>query len=721
MTKRDDQPKNWLAIETMHRDFSEAALERFDSREERLKESHLDSRMKRSWCEYFQRDDKGGCSSAGVDKTKINLEGERGEIVDLSPAIYRQKIQNRISLVVQTPMDIEAVAINTDAESQAQCRLAVGVLNYYRAIHHLEELRLERFEMSSVLSESYLHVRWDKQKGKEVGVEDYKVNGKPQKRLVYEGEFSFSLRSPYDVWFDGSSTDLRRPRAWVVREPVNRFDLLAQYGGDSEEIRTAIERAEPYCKSMEAWAFDTADDDFDDSVAVYFVYAERSPAVPEGRFAMVLDASTPPLLDGPLGESRAGVFPLMASRVMFRPEGHTNNFGGLAIAAAYGGALSTILSNQAAFALVRVMLARESKVAPHHLMLGLGTFEYNARDGVGGNLPEPKLMNGLQSPPELFTTVEMLAALADLVQGDSAALRGDPNALKGDSGSKVAALYSAAQQVAAADIRALIRSDEEVFNFMLEVLRRHATAERIVMIAGKNQQYTAEAFKAERIKDVLRVMIRQPNPARDTFQGKMGIAELYKGVTDPKELERLDAILHTGRIEVATDDQEQARLCIERENEALRAEKPDPALGVPIVDPWDNHLQHIAEHSALRKDERVRKNPEALKRCDQHLAWHMEALTPGMPKFAGMPVLAVTGQKPLPPLGQPVVPAGGPTPPGKDGQPVEQQAAGSPDAPPQPQAGASGGGQAKQPRMPTSSTSGDPMPGAPPPPPQMGA
>lgn len=706
----DDRQNNWLALPTFGADFTAAAIERFGSREERLKDSHLADRMKRSWCEYYLRDEKGGCS-AGIDKSKLNLEGERGEIIDLSPAIYRQKIQSRISLAVQTPPATEAVALNTDSKSQRQCRLALGVIDYYRTVHHVEDLRLERFEMSSVLAESYLHVRWDKQKGKAVGVDDSKKGKDGKGSLVYEGDFAFSLRAPHDVWFDSSSTDLRRPRAWVVREPVNRFDLLAQFGEDSKEIKLAVERAEPYSASMKSWDFDSSDDQFDDSIAVFFVYAERSPSLPNGRFAMLIDADgVPPLLDGPMPQSRAGVFPLMSSKVLFRNEGHTNNFGGLAIAQAYGGALSTILSNQASFALLRMLMARESGVIPHHLMLGLGAVEYNARDKQGQPLPPPQVLGGLQSPPELFTTVDILAALADLVMGDSAARRGDPDALKGDSGSKVAAMYSAAEQLAAADIRALVRSDEEVFNFMLEVLRDHATAERLVIIAGKSQRHAVEQFKGDMIKDVLRVIIRNPDPARDTFQGKMGQAELYKGVTDPKELERLDAVLNTGRIEVATEDEEQRRLCLEDENDALADDERDPAIGPPLVDKYDRHLEHIASHAAQRNDPRVRNNPAAMKRIEIHNQGHMDALTPDSPTFAGFEVLAVTGQKPLPPRTAP--------PPIAKGAP--------PGAPPPPKTG--GGdepagpmqhaGQApKPPSMPKNPNTGAEQPGSPPPPP----
>jgi hypothetical protein len=209
-------------------------------------------------------------------------------------------------------------------------------------------------------------------------------------------------------------------------------------------------------------------------------------------------------------------------------------------------------------------------------------------------------------------------------------------------------------------------------------------------------------------------MIRNPDPARDTFQGKMGLAELYKGVTDPKELERLDAIVNTGRIEVATDDDEQRRLCLEEENEALSDENPDPTIAPPVVDKWDRHLEHIASHVALRNDPRVRSNPEILKRIDAHLQGHKDALTPPSPgfpspNFAGFDTLALTGQKPLPPAGGPppiAGDAGGGDKPLPHGAPPGAPAGGPPKPAGQP---------AKPPSMPTNPTTGEKQPGSPPP------
>ena len=678
--------ENWLEVDYFDRRLAVAAKERKQDHFERMRDSKLHKRMFESWRLYYSRGKTGDC-----DDTFINLTGDRREIVNLFPATYRRLVQDRISLVMQMPPEAEPIAINTDPESQAQCALVRGILDHYNREIHLEEQGLERFEMASVLGAGFQHVRWDPELG--AGAMPDESGG-----TVYEGDLTASVCSPYQVAFDSTGPDPRRPRWWLVDEPMNRFDLMAKYGED-EGVAAVLRTAAPWSdrETEMGWDHDRQNYKFDDCVCGTWLYAERSPSLPNGRKTLICDTAI--LLDGPLDEDRAGVFPLYPNRVMFRPaEWHSNHFGGMPIADAIGKQLSTILSNHAAFGLQRMKAEKECQVATVQVDTGLSVTEFNAYDSQNRKLNGPEPMDALKSPPELFTLLDVLQGLQDFAQGGSPVTRGDPNATKGDSGSKAAMLYAAAQQIAAGDVRAKMRSDEEIYNFIVSSLRRHATVDRLVMIAGKNNSYTAKRFKGEDLDKIIKVKVRQPNPSRDSFAGRVQTVELIRDAKTDDERQRIQGMLETGKIDVYNEDAEAHRILIERENEAIR----DPLAPEPTVLKIDRHVEHIAGHLAEGCNPEVRGQPEVQARLDRHIAWHMESLMPTSPKFAGTELLLVTGQKPLPDPRDMGAPGGQP------GQPGKPQPGGN-GAPPKPPAQPGSGEMPRKPQMPKNPATGERM------------
>lgn len=699
--------KMWARAPLMSPKFAAQALQRFNSHMEFQRTSLLEQRMRASWQNYYARTTGGLC-----DDTQINYAGDKGEVVMLSSRRYRRLIQDQIGLVQQTPPDYQPEAINTDPESQAQCSLALGILDQYKRRAHLEDIHIERSEMALVLSASYLHVRWDGDAGEEALPDD--GSGRP----MFEGDLVFSVRSPMEVAYDRQSPDRRRPRWWVVQEPANRWDILAKFGGDSPELARAIETAPAWSSITKAWEFEKELDKYDESIPVYWVYYEPCKAVPEGRKALVLDGHWV-LLDGPLDEDRAGVFRLAPSDVMLRSEGHTNNFDGMAIMKALSAQGSAIQSNHSNYGLLRMLAARESNVDTHKLDTGFAAVDWSAFDTKGNALPKPEVLNLLKSQPEMLDWFKMLAAEADTIMGGSPVTRGDPEATKGDSGSKAAMLFAAAQNIGSGFVRAKLRSDEEVATFIIGSIRRHATVERITSIVGKNSTYTAKRFKGEDLKRISRVNVRQANPARDTFQGRMALAELLADKT-PEQQQQIIALVNTGRIEPITEDTETERLLIERENEALR----DAAMPMPVTVDSENHMEHALKHMKCKNDPSIRGDKMLMQRHDQHIAEHIGRLTPGHEMFAGFPVLMLTGQKPLPSVQEfaamsaGLMPASGTATP-DTGKPAAEADTGAPPKPngTTPTAKPQGGAPAKMPEQPKNPATGErvnlPVPDAP--------
>jgi len=625
---------NWLGLTEYSEAFASAALDRFRAHEERLRTSKRHSRMLRSWQMYYKYGAGGAC-----DDTEINTAGSDQEILVIHSSRYRRNIQDYLALVMQTPPEPTPMAINSDPESEAQSMLCRGVLDWYRRVGHLEDMRVERAEVAAVFGESYAHARWDPDLG-----EEKRAPAVEGDDVVHEGDFVFSVRSPYEVATDPTSPDKRRPRWAIVMEPANRFDLIAQFGADGREVERAILNAQSWSERLSEWDFDLeAAYPHDDTIPAYWVYAERSRALPNGRKALVVSDKIV-LLDGPLAEERIGLFRCSPSEVIMRPEGHTNNFHALGLQQAHSGHMSMILSNLDAFGMTRIVTPIEGNVEPRQLSKNLGFLDYRSYDAATGReIREPHMLQGSQTSPELFRGAEMVGSEMDIAQGGSPTLRGDPEATKGNSGAKDALLLASAQNVSSGGVQAVLRSDEELFSFIISSLRRHASLERMTRLAGTSNTYAAEEFIAPRdLANITRVLVERPQAALNTFAGRMDFAQLL-AATPEDQHERLTSLVTTGRIETQIQDVEHSRISRERENKALRSVE-DP---VPNVMPGDPHLVHIEDHNLCSQSYEVRVNPALHQRFAQHMLAHMNALTMGSPGYAGDQLLLATQQKPL--------------------------------------------------------------------------
>lgn len=712
--------KLWARAPVMSAKFASEAVKRFQADQEKIRSSFLYNRVRRSWQLYNARGEGGLC-----DDTQLNFMGERSEIVQLSSRRYRRLIQDQVGLIQQTPPDYQPEAINTDPESQAQCSLALGLLDQYKRRDRLEDIHIERAEVALVMSESFLHVRWDGDAGEvtrvvlpgdpdhpatpQEGAEPQPVDPDappPEPIEKFEGRHVFGVRSLFEVAYDRSSTDRRLPRWNIVHEPANRYDLIAMFendvGPDAPEIVRALESAPKWSSFMKEWGFEKTENDYDEAIGVYWVYYEKCKALPEGRKALVLNDRWV-LLDGPLDEDRAGVFRLAPSDVIMRSEGHTNAFDGMGIVQAITAQGSMIQSNHDNFGLLRMLASRRANVDQHKLATGFAAVDWDDMDSQGQAVTKPEVLKMMESQPELIQWFEMLCSELDTIMGGSPVTRGDPEATKGDSGSKAAMLFAAAQNVGSGFVRAKLRSDEEVATFIISSIRRHASEERITSIVGKNSTYTAKRFKGEDLKNISRINVRQANPARDTFQGRMAMAELLADKT-PEQQQQIIALVNTGRVETITEDTETDRLLIERENDALR----DPKAPMPITVDSEQHTQHMLKHMKCKNDPMIRSNPAIMQRYDQHIAEHIARLTPDDPKFAGVQVLMVTGQKPLPTHQEVAAMLASGVSPGGGGQQQQAQHGSSPPSEGSKPAAtpATGEGGARMPSLPKASNTG---------------
>ncbi len=637
-------------------EFASAAMERFESHADGLRSTRRHNRMRRSWLMYYSLASDG--SWAG-DGTEVEQGGVQGELTLIKPNHYRNLIQHQLNLVTQAKPSFEVVATNSDSESLSQALLGNGILDYYHKVNALDEYRKERAEIALLFGESWISARWDPSAGDVVAVEDRELeDGSTEQRPVYEGDFTFRVSTPYDVAYDPLSPNKNQPRWLIVREPANRWDLIAQYPHAEQQIRELSSLSD----GLSEWDYVSKGYQHDDWVAVYWIYMERSPALPNGRMACVLDGETV-LFDGDLPYERAPVFRLAPSPVVMASGGYTNNFDLLPVVQAYHAQHSTILSNHTAFGVQHIAAQKGSNVKPHQLGRGLSLIEYS-----GDQVPQP--INFTYTPPEVFTYLDILRREMETLSVINAAVRGDPEATKGDSGSKAALIHSTAQQFSTGFAGALADSESALATHLLFTLRSHAHTKRVATIAGKFNSYASKEFMGADLENVSRVIVHQANPLKDTLAGKMELADKLMQFPDGlATADQYEMFLRTGRREPMLEGGLMEVMLVRRENEDL----VDPEAPEPMVAPTDNHATHMDEHKAKLADPAVRRDPQIVARIQAHMAWHLESVTPGAPRFAG-PWLVATGQAPLPMPGAggpPGGPGGGPPPANDNGKPSD--------------------------------------------------
>lgn len=713
---RDEQ--YFATLEPYSAEFAKACLDRFKAHEEALKATHRHERMRRSWAMAYSIDKDGGW-----DNTEIAFAGQQGEVTLIKPNLFRNLLQHQLNLVTQTPPAYECEAVNSDSEALAQARLGNGILGYYHKVHHLDDLRVERAEVALVFGESFLVAPWDHNKGKAVGVKDEPVtdddgnevmedvpvmgpDGAPvlgedgqtavteqrpkvEQKPVYEGEYRFAVYTPYECAYDPHAPDKRKPPWSIVKEPVNRWDMIAEFPDMEEELRDAP----PYSETTADWKFDNAKYNHDDYIAVYRVTVEKSPACPDGRHARVLNEDDV-LLDGPLVEDRSCVFRLAASDVIKQPGGYSNNFDVMPIQEARQAQVSTILSNHDSFGGQLVAAPKGSNVKPHHLGKHRTLIEYDAVQGI----PPPAPLNLVATPPEMFTFLDWLTKEAEQIGGVPPVMRGQSE--KGASGAKEALLHATAQQYASGFMRNLGRSDEDVATYLITTLSMHATTPRVASIAGRFNASASREYDGGDLKQITRVVVRQANPGLDTFEGRLLMADKLMGMPNGiVTAEQYITFLTTGRVDPMYERTLEQITLIQRENDLLREPGDKPLRVVPT----DQHALHIQEHACVLDDPAVRFDEQLVARVKQHLEEHAGALTPGHPFFAGIGLLLATNQQPFPaPQPMPGM-APGQGPANDNGKPQEQ------DKPPQKpgeKPNVSGSGGPNMPMMPKNPVTG---------------
>lgn len=584
---------------------------------------------------YFGFDPSGIHGTSGVLRG-----GEQGEIAEIRVNHSRALVGTLLNLIVNSKLCWSPRATNRDNDAIKQTELAQALLEYYWTDKQVGKFVTQAVEEAIAFCEGFVLCTWEDDEGEDATVDP------DAGRIIKQGDLVFRNLSTWDVIRDPHKHSYNELNWVICRIYRNKFDLAAKYPDMAEKIL-----AIPI--DLKALLFRTSVVKVEsDDIPVYFFWHKKTPALPEGREAIF--ASGECLLEeGPLSYDGLPLHRVSPGELISTPYGYSAYMEILGMQEVLDSVHSSITTNLTTFGTQAIVMEQGSEVPIDQLAGGMRAI-YVPPSGR----PVDEKVKALQLtaiPAAAFTYAEKLKEDMELLMGLNSVVRGTtPGGPKEMSGSAMALLQSQALQQSSVLQGSYVRLVENLGTSVIRILRKRATAERKIAIAGKSNQYLVQdqIFTGADLDRVDQVKVDAGNPLSQTGAGRAQIAEQLinmKQVTTPEQYQQ---VLSTGRLEPLTHAIQDELMQILAENEQI-------SQGiVPQVMMHDNHLLHCKEHRCPATSPNSRADPSVVNADIQHIHAHYQA-------YYGVP--------PMVPPPPPMVPPGMPPPPpptNPDGSPV---------------------------------------------------
>lgn len=630
-------------------------LQKVDDYYEYLSMSGRLDLIRRSWSYYYR---------PRVVGARLNAVGQQGELTSMSVNHYRNLLVHLETMTTQQKASFEPVATNSDMESQSQVILAAGLLDYYQ-----REKRTERNVKQAVkdglwCSEGFVRVEWDATMGKEYGRTETGA-------IVYEGDVKYTNYNTLDVVRDFTRSASEKDDYVILRDFKNKHTLAAKFPELAEDILSdcADELKLMTPTMLNAYGFEDTD-----NVPVYTLIHRPTPALPTGRYTMVLGNNTV-LMDGPIPYDETHVYRLAPDEESGSIFGYTVGFDLMPIQEAIDILYSTVVTNQATFGVQNVLVPKGHDLSTSQMSGGLNVMEYDSKVG------KPEAMNLTSTPPEIFNFITMLEQLAETISGVNSVARGNPEAsLK--SGAALALVQSMAIQFSMNLQQSYVQLVEDIGSGTIKILQKFAAVPRVAQIAGLSNRPLMRQFTGKDLSLINRVGVDMGNPMTKTTAGKVNLADALLEKNMISNPDQYIQVVTTGRLEPAIEGKQSQLLLIKGENEGLADGKPQRAMIT------DNHAQHIMEHGVVMASPEARQDGNSpiaqatLEHIQEHINMAQSPFYQMMAPMLGHEVMVPPAQPAMQP-GQ----AGGAGDMLNAAPPVVQQAQGvnMPNAPQPPQ------------------------------------
>ena len=659
----EKHPQQYWAANADTKEFIDSFHEKIREYYTYLSDTGRLERWQRNYRHFF-----GQGTATTASSNRLTSAGDSGEFTTIKINDYRSILNHAVVLTLQGRPALQCRAANTEVASKQQTQLGNSLIEYHLRQEHFEKDLKQATVFSMLYDEAFTLTTWNANAGEisriapgepithpETGESLVDGEGNPlmsADRPIRTGKLEHHVFGPYDVVRD---VRLKSPKSpWYgLRMQFNRWDLIANYPAFAEQL-IGVNSYDEYVPST--YQFITplvtaSDSDFIDG---WLFFHEKTPAVPNGRFAIVIDdfAITDvglPYKKMPIGR----IAPAEQDQTSF---GYSDGNDLVAIQELRDAICSIIASNEVTFGGQNIAVKKGWGGSRTQLGSFANLFELeNPQTDI---VP----LTLTRTSPELFNFNQYLDGKQGQLLGINPTVRGNPQEnIK--SGSAMALQDSKAMQYLSGLQESYNQLLESEGTTIIEVLQEYADEPQIAAIAGKGNRSYLRQFKYTKddINQIVRVQVESVNPLSQTFSGRLQIAQDLLQNQKIDRPEQYLQVLETGRLEPLYGDDLADLFMIDAENEALQEGTPVAALAT------DKHKDHIKAHRSLLNDPATRMTDANLRqRVLDHIMDHLNQLTQAAQQN---PLLLWAIGEEMPPLPPPGMAPGGPPPPNPPGQP----------------------------------------------------
>lgn len=592
------------------------------------------------WNQVYYNDYYGAISVG-----QIIPGGQSGEQTLLKVPHLRSIATTICNAITAERPAFQCKAVNEDYDSQVQCQLGSKLLEYdvYRE-KRLESATHETVKHAYKYGEGFFTKLWDANDGevvgKQPGTEEYDEDGQVvpgSGQPVWSGTLKFASHTPENVCRDFIEDDPAKIKWYAVREYCNKYDLAIRFPDRAEEIMRAPTRLESYAThpiisyidrfTQMAWTYS-------DEIECWHFFHDQTPSLPEGRYMFMAGESW--VVDGPLGYDRLPVYRIAVDSQPGTAFGYTINFDLQALAHAANAQVSAISTNESAFNIQSVIVAKDSNFSLSQLSTGMQLLEYDPNPSIPG-AGKPEALNLLKTSPQSMEWYRSLVSDMRMVSGANSTMMGHPEP-NVSSGSMAALLVAQALTFSVELQRSYIESLERAASDAIRDYQYFAKLPQLAVIAGKASAGYLKTFRGSDLIKINKVVVDIASPIFNSVPGKMQMADQllsHNLIQSPAEYL---TVLTTGRLEPLYEGEETELLNIRAENEALGRGESVPVLAT------DMHPLHIKQHKTIVASPSSRKDPNVTRQALEHILHHIREMkdpeNKDLFRILGIPVLS---------------------------------------------------------------------------------
>lgn len=606
---------------------------KFDEYAEYLEQHNYLDKIRTSYQRYYNLDQEGAYRVTKSDD---------GSITRVTLNHYKNLIKRLHILITQSKLSYLAKARNSDTRSLIEADLAKGILEYYGDEKALNYTMSRAVETALVCLEAFVHCPWNLHKGYELTADE---NG----RTIHTGDQDFEVLTALDV-----ARNIQTPDSdyYIVRTRRNKWDLAALHPEFADVITAYSEPQD----TMNRYRLQiTYPDHETDLVDVYYFYHRDTPALPDGRFTVVVNDQV--LADGKLGYKRPPVFRLSAGDMIDTIFGDSPSVDLLAIQEVINALATAVVSNNMNHAQQNIW-SPDPNLSVKALAHGQNLVTSSVK---------PEALQLTASAAETYKLLDSLVAQQQLLSGINDTARGNPESnLK--SGNSLALMLAQAVQFVSDLQKSYAQVAGDVGTCVINNIQKFAKGPMLVSIGGQSKKAYIKEFQSNELINIDRITVDLGDPIAQTVAGRYEMVQGWRAnntITPRQEIE----FLRTGQFDSILEDKFRDAILVRSENEMLKKGE------APVVLMTDDHPYHVIEHNKLLNDPEARYNPELVEAITQHMMEHKiaaQTMDPAMMSLLG-------GQMPPPQMPAPM--PGAPIPP--EQMPVGgQETANLPNVPP---------------------------------------